>query len=399
MRMANQTVDQPAGVTAAARRRPLHLFVLIDALGWSYIEGRDFLNDILPHRQPLRTVLGYSSGAIPTILTGALPAQNKHWNLLYYDPQGSPFRWLRWFSLVPDYILNHRITTKLLKEMGKRLLGLGPLFECAVKPSLLPWFNWVEKRNIYDRRGIVGSPSIFDRLAEGGIPYHVYTYHRWTDAQIFGQVRRDMQSSEAGFYFLYLCEMDGFLHMSCRDEKRIGAKLDWYATELRKLYTFARTLDPDVSLSIFSDHGMTPIEREYDLMSEIEKLGWRMPKDYLAVYDSTMARFWFFSEDARKSVMEALRQSPCGRTLSESELRSLGIWFDDRRYGELVFLLHPGWLLARSDFNGPRWSPAGMHGYHPDDRFSDGIFLASREPPVKLNSIADVYACMWESVT
>src|ERR1039458_4493788 len=136
-----------------------------------------------------------------------------------------------------------------------------------------------------------------------------------------------MQSSEAGFYFLYLCEMDGFLHMNCRDEKRVVAKLEWYASEVRNLYALARTLDPDVTLSIFSDHGMTPISREYDLMSEIEKLGCRMPKDYLAVYDSTMARFWFFSEDARRSVAEALSQSPCGRILPESELRSLGIWF------------------------------------------------------------------------
>ena len=398
MRTANQAANQSAGAATATPRRPLHLFVLIDALGWSYIEGRDFLNDILPYRRPLRTVLGYSSGAIPTILTGVPPAQNGHWNLFYYDPQGSPFRWLRYFSFVPDAILNHRVTTKLLKEMGRHLLGLGPLFDCAVKPRLLRWFNWVEKRNIYDRSGIVGSPSIFDRLAERGIPYHVYTYHHWKDAQIFEQAKRDMQSSEAGFYFLYLCEMDGFLHMNCRDEKRWAAKLEWYAAELRNLYAFARKLDPDVTLSIFSDHGMTPIGREYDLMSEIEKLGCRMPEDYLAVYDSTMARYWFFSEDARKSVTEALGQSPCGRIIPESELRSLGIWFEDRRFGELVFLLHPGWLLARSDFNGPRWKPVGMHGYHPDDPFSDGIFLSSRTPASGVETIADVYGRMREGM-
>ncbi len=55
-------------------RRPLHLFVLIDALGWRFLEDRKFLSDILPYRTPLRTVLGFSSGAIPTILTGVNPA-------------------------------------------------------------------------------------------------------------------------------------------------------------------------------------------------------------------------------------------------------------------------------------------------------------------------------------
>jgi hypothetical protein len=384
----------PKAAPGAAARRPLHLFVLIDALGWSYIEGRSFLNDMLPYRRPLRTVLGFSSGAIPTILTGAWPAQNGHWNLFYYDPQGSPFRWLKYFSFVPDAILNHRVTTKLLKEMGKRLLGLGPLFDCAVRPSLLRWFNWVEKKNIYDRGGIVGRPSIFDSLAEAGIPYHVYTYHHFADAQILERARRDMQASDTGFYFLYLSEMDMFLHMNCREEKQLTDKLNWYEEQLRSLYTFARQLDPNATLSIFSDHGMTPIKKEYDLMSEVEKLSVRMPQDYLAVYDSTMARYWFFSEEAKKAVIKTLERSPCGRIIPEAELKALGVWFEDRRFGELVFLLHPGWLLARSDFNGPRWIPAGMHGYHPDDSYSSGVFLSSETPAAEIHSIADVYACM-----
>jgi Type I phosphodiesterase / nucleotide pyrophosphatase len=389
-------VRNPAATGAVAPRTPLRLFVLIDALGWSYLEGRSFLNDILPYRRPLRTVLGFSSGAIPTILTGEWPSQNGHWNLFYYDPQGSPFRWLKYFSFVPDFILNHRVTTKVLKEMGKRLLGLGPLFDCAVRPSLLRWFNWVEKKNIYDKGGIVGRPSIFDRLSEAKIPYHVYTYHHFSDTQILEAARKDMQSSNAGFYFLYLCEMDMFLHMNCREKQTLDAKLDWYESELRKLYAFARKLDPNATLSIFSDHGMTPIVKEHDLMSEVESLNLNMPKDYLAVYDSTMARFWFFSEEAKKAIIQTLAKSPCGRIIPDAELKSLGVWFEDHRFGELVFLLHPGWLLARSDFNGPRWRPVGMHGYHPDDPYSDGVFLSSLDPANEIRTIADVHRCMWD---
>jgi len=392
---AKGLISHESTATGVAPRAPLRLFILIDALGWSYIKDRSFLNDILPYRRPLRTVLGFSSGAIPTILTGEWPSKNGHWNLFYYDPQGSPFRWLKYFSFVPDFILNHRVTTKLLKEMGKRLLGLGPLFDCAVRPSLLRWFNWVEKKNIYDKGGIVGRPSIFDRLADAGIPYHVYTYHHFADAQILNKARSDMQSSNAGFYFLYLSEMDMFLHMNCSDQKALTAKLDWYEHALRSLYDFARELDPNTTLSIFSDHGMTPIQKEYDLMSEVERLPYRMPKDYLAVYDSTMVRYWFFSEEAKRAVIETLNQSPSGRIIPEAELKTLGVWFEDHRFGELVFLIHPGWLLARSDFNGPRWKPAGMHGYHPDDRYSDGVFLSSTTPVSEVRTLADVYGCMW----
>src|SRR5690348_3116726 len=91
--------------------RRIHPFVLIDALGWHYIEHQSFLSDILPFRKPLQTVLGFSSGAIPTILTGESPNRTGHWNLFYYDPEGSPYRWLKHFGFLPDSILNHRVTT------------------------------------------------------------------------------------------------------------------------------------------------------------------------------------------------------------------------------------------------------------------------------------------------
>ncbi len=377
--------------------RRLHLFVLIDALGWQFLQGREFLWDLLPYRNPVRTVLGFSSGAIPTILTGLPPAQNGHWNLFYYDPQGSPFRWLRHLSFLPDRLLDHRVTRKLLKELGRHVLGLGPLFECCVSPRLLPWFNWVEKRNIYDRHGIVGAPSIFDELAENGTPYRVYSYHHWTDKEILREARRDLEAGEASFFFLYLSEMDMFLHNHCQDGRQLEGYLGWYAAGLRELFELAQRLDPGASLAVFSDHGMTPVRHHYDLLKDVEGLDFAMPGDYLAVYDSTMARFWFFTSPARHEITECLKTLPCGRIVTDDELRRLGILFADRRYGEVIFLLHPGWLLTRSDFNGAGWMPAGMHGYHPNDPYSDAVFLSNRQPPVPMRTIADVYQCMREA--
>ncbi len=399
LEQATVVTDQELEAGTNGRGRPLHLFVLIDALGWQFLEGRDFLSDLLPYRRPLRTVLGFSSGAIPTILTGRFPSQNGHWNLFYYDPDGSPFRWLRRFRFLPDFVLNHRITSKLLKELGRHVLGMGPMFDCCVSPRLLPWFNFVEKRNIYERGGIFGARSIFDHLAETGVPHRVYTYHHWTDREILDQAKRDIKAGEAHFFFLYLSEMDMFLHTNCADAAKLEQRLDWYAAGLAELYQVARQLDPHANLTIFSDHGMTPVRQTFDLMKEVEALGFTMPDDYLAVYDSTMARYWFFSEKARRDIVDRLERIPCGRILSDDELDQLGVLFKDRRYGEIVFLLDPGCLLARSDFNGPRWMPAGMHGYHPDDPYSDAIFLSNRKPQFEVQTIADVYQCLWEAAS
>jgi len=374
--------------------RHLHIFVLIDALGWEIIKGREFLNDLLPYRKPLRTVLGYSSGAIPSILTGKTPAEHGQWNLVYYDPEGSPFRRFKLLALLPDKMLNNRVARKLIKEFGRRVLKLGHCFECCVNPKLLPWFNWVEKRNIYAPDGIEGCPSIFDELAKARVPHRIYSYHHLRDGEIFAQALRDLQSREAIFYFVYLSELDGFLHNHRQEKGFVDEKLAWYGTRLRDLFTSAREIDPELEFTILSDHGMTPVHHHFDLVREIKTLRFSTPNDYLAVYDSTMARFWFFNDTARREIIDRLRTVQCGRILPDGELKQMGIFFSDQRYGELVFLLQPGWLISESGFNGSSWMPSGMHGYHPDDINSDGIFLTNRKSPGTIETIADVFACM-----
>src|SRR5690348_16701145 len=184
---------------AVMNGRRLSIFVLIDALGWKYLEGREFLSDLLPYRQPLRTVLGFSSGAIPSMLTGRSPAENGHWNLFYYDPDGSPFRWLRYFRFLPGRLMDHRVTRKLLKEMERHLLGMGRDFVCGVSPRLLPWFNFNERRDIYSPGGIAGAKSVFGLLLEKGNPRRVYTYHRFSDEEILRRAVRDVKESDARF--------------------------------------------------------------------------------------------------------------------------------------------------------------------------------------------------------
>jgi hypothetical protein len=375
----------------------VRIFVLIDALGWRCLESRPFLLDVLPYRRPLRTILGFSSGAIPTLLTGRTPAETGHWNLYYYDPSGSPFRWLRHARFLPDAVLDTRVSRKLIKELGRRMLGLGPLFECAVSPRYLPWFNWTETRNIYAPEGIRGGGSIFDLLAASGTPHRVYSYHDGSDAELLQRAGREVRESEAEFFFVYLSELDGFLHAHRTSEDLVTERVAWYASELRTLFAEAREVDPDAAFAVTSDHGMAPVRTHVDLMTEVETLGLAMPDDYLAVYDSTMARFWWFSERARTKLPELLGGLPYGRSLAESELRELGIWFPDQRFGEHIFLLEPESIFARSDFNGTDWSPTGMHGYHPDHPDSDAVFLSDRAPRIEPKTIADVYGCMTDA--
>jgi len=375
-------------------KRPISICVLIDALGWKILEERQFLDDLLVYRQPLRTVLGFSSGAIPSLLTGRVPSQHGHWNLFYYDPQGSPFSWLRGLRYLPDKLVNHRVSQKLIKEAGRRLFHMGPQFECYVKPTLMPYFNWVERRCIYEPGGISGAPSIFDDLVASGITYRAYSYHHWNDEQILELAHDDLKTSDAQFFFVYLCQLDAELHSFWTHPERLQSMLSHYEVKLRQLFEAALRLDPGASIAVCSDHGMAPVMDRFDLMKEIDSLGLKMPDDYLGVYDSTMARFWFFNQNARESICNCLEKQKCGRVLGDVELEDLGIDFPDRRYGETIFLLNSGWMFYRSDFHSGNWLPNGMHGYHPDDPYSDAVFLSNRAPALPLRTIRDIYSYM-----
>ena len=369
----------------------LQVIALIDALGWKYVRERKFLDDVLPYRTSVQTVLGFSSGAIPTMLTGLMPERHGHWNLFYYDPQHAPFWWLKAFNWLPKPVLDNRYGRKIIKELGRRVFGLGPTFECCVSPHLLPYFNFSERHDIYAPKGIEDTPSLFDELESEGRGYRVYTYHQCSDAEILRRAKRDIAESDATLFFLYLCEVDGFLHMHCKERDAIDKKLQWYDEQLREVFRIAYGRDPDASLMVCSDHGMTPVTQHADLVGEVAKLGLRMPQDYLAVYDSTMARFWFFNQAARQSVTEVMGSLDCGRVLSQQEMDRFGLHFTDDRYGQLIFLLNPGWMVAESDFNGRGWFPEGMHGYHPEDAYSDAIFLSNEKPQQPMRTIADVY--------
>ncbi|HEY7854831.1 MAG TPA: alkaline phosphatase family protein [Terriglobales bacterium] len=377
-------------------KTPIHIFVLIDALGSACRPAQSFMAERLPFRQSLKTVLGFSSGAVPTILTGELPCKTGHWNLFYYDPELSPFRWLRSASFLPDGIMGHRVTRRLLTETGRRVLGLGPLFEASLPPRQLPLFNFVEKRNLFAPGGVSGAPTIFDRLEAARVRYRVYSYHHQTDAEILDSATADVRDRRAEVFFLYLSEMDGFLHFHCGDDAAVAERLRVYERKLSALFDLAGSGGRELTFSIFSDHGMAPVKSRVDLAGEIDRLGLRAGADFLSVYDSTMARFWFFSEAARAAVTACLGAQSCGRIVPDAELKTLGVHFPDHRFGELVFLLHPGGLIAKSHFNGGGWNPVGMHGYHPDDPDSSAIFLSNVVRP-PMSHIKDIFPAMAES--
>ncbi len=372
--------------------------VLIDALGWDILRNRPFLDDLLPERRCVETILGYSSGAIPTVLTGQLPSGHGHWNLFYRSPDTSPFRWTRPLRLLPQGLREWRGTRRGVKEIAKRMSGYSGYFAIYNLPiDRLAHYDICETRDIYQPGGLAPARSIFDALTEQDVAYECYTYHTHSDADILSLLPQRLTTSPCQVYFLYLSELDAFLHFHVDDEHGVDGKVRFYADGLRHIYDTAQAQWGNVRLSIFSDHGMTPIQQTVDLISEVEQLGLRIPEDYLPAYDSTMARFWIGNERAETRLRHLLDDIPYGRLLTDQEIAQLGLDFNDDRYGNLIFVLQPGTLLCPSDMG--RIPFAGMHGFHPqEDPAAHAVFLSSIPHATPVTHITDIFPALLQDL-
>ncbi len=371
----------------------LPLFVFIDACGWEIIRNDPFARRFAPFRRPLRSVFGYSSACIPSILSGRWPAEHRNWSYFVYDPKHSPFRSLRPLQWLPDFITSRRRVRRWLSKFLKVQLKFRGYFDLYNIPfRYISLFDFTEKKNPLQPDGMNRGPNIFDRLQERGIRYHVSEPTRSEDENL-AAVIKDITKEEIDFAFVYWPELDGLMHRVGNTAAEVPPKLRAYEEKIDRLLSAARAHYEDVPLYVFSDHGMANCDQLLDLRTRIDALGLRMGVDYAVVYDSTMARFWFFSTAAQHQVTACLQTVPEGRILSDAELAELGTLFPDRYFGELIFLVEEGTLIVPSHM-GERPIRA-MHGYHPDAPHSYASLLSNQsDVPADITSIPDIYKLM-----
>lgn len=370
----------------------ISIVAFIDALGWEVLKGRRFMEDQLPVRRKLRSVFGFSSACIPSILTGLMPREHLHWSFFYYSPQTSPFKPLRLLGLLPRSLVDRGRVRNLVSKLIKRLYSYTGYFQLYNIPfEHVDKFDYCEKSDLFVPGGINRGENIFDHLSHAGVPYHVSDW-RDSEENNLATLKSDLNKGEIAFALLYMASMDALLHEVGKESPLVDQKLAWYEAQLKEVLRTASEHYDEVRLFICSDHGMATVHTHIDLMSKIEALGLEFGRDYTATYDSTMGRFWFHNPPARERIVELLEQVPEGRVLPKEELAQLGCDFEGDQYGELIFLMNAGVLIVPSHMG---LTPiTGMHGYHPDDPDSDASLLSNVEPPNDPRAITDMFHLM-----
>ena len=374
------------------KNKTISIFILIDALGWSYIKDRPFLADIVGIKRPVKSILGFSSGVIPSILTGKYPHEHKHWSLYYYSPKTSPFRWTKALLWLPEAILHSRITRKLIEEISKRLMGYTGYFETYLIPiEQLHLFDICEKANIYATKGIKEVESIFDIWQKNKVKFDSLSYPS-KDKEILNLAKNEIKENGNNALFLYLSEFDALLHRACDNSDLVNKAIDYYENEIKELYRIAKDAYEEVNLFVFSDHGMAKVTQTTDLRTEIEGLGFEAPKDYVAFYDSTMARFWFFNPRAKDEIIKILQDNHKGKILEQDELVSFGINFENNLYGETIFLMDTGTVINPS-YMGNKM-PEGMHGFDINDSAMDAVLVSNVKVEQGIKDVKDLFKLM-----
>jgi hypothetical protein len=371
----------------------LPLFIFIDACGWEIIRNDPFAQSVAPNRRCLESVFGYSSACVPSILSGSWPQEHRNWCYFVYDPKNSPFKFLRPLQCLPKAVTSRRIFRRWLSKFVKLQLKFRGYFDLYNIPfGYISLFDFTEKKSPLQPGGMNRGANIFDFLQLQGIPYHVSDPAK-KEVENLEELTRLVNGEQIDFAFVYWPELDGMLHRVGNQSPEIAPKLRQYEEWISKLLAAVKGHYEEVRLYVFSDHGMANCDEHLDLKSRIEALPLRFGVDYAAVYDSTMARFWFFNLEAREFITYCLKQIPQGRILPDEELNQLHCLFHDRYFGETIFLAKEGVLIVPSHM-GERPIRA-MHGYHPNDRHSYAALLTNQpELPDDVTAIPDIYKLM-----
>jgi len=312
------------------------IVLLIDALGWELAQRSPGFAECLSHRRRLDTVLGFSSGALPTMFTGRMPRDHGRF-LMYRRARGvdSPFRGFQLLGRLPRRVRESGMLTRALTRLVRRRGVRGYFNLYDVPRGLLAEFDLAERDDIFSPHGLP-LHSLWDTLEQSGVAWEGRNWRTPETENIAWLERRAAERGSRGprpeLLFFYTADLDARLHAEGSRGAGVRAALGRYDALIKRLASDARAAGEEPWIYVVSDHGMVDVTATEDVMGRLERLEVLWPRDYIAFFDSTLARFWWKTPGAHDRVRAAL-EGARGRWLGEAELERESVAFEDHVYG------------------------------------------------------------------
>jgi predicted AlkP superfamily pyrophosphatase or phosphodiesterase len=217
--------------------------------------------------------------------------------------------------------------------------------------------------------GALGVESIFDVMRAEDVEFEYLVYPDVsTDVELTETLLSEVEKqSPKDVYLGQFISSDRDVHkagVNSTDRVEITERIDEQIDAIRT--ACEKHLD-NYNLCIIGDHGMMDVETYIDIYAKVtdysDRKGLSMGQDFLLFLDSTLARFWFFTDEAKELLSQFVENelSNLGEIIDEDRAAQKRLP-DDRRYGDLIWEASPGVLIYPDYFHRTEKYNA-MHGY------------------------------------
>ncbi len=379
------------------------VFIILDAFRWDYLDPEDtpLLTKMVAegiHVKRLVTSTGFTQRS--AIFCGAPPDVTGNFTMYTFDPQNSPYRFLKespewisrrralgrtgWWEALPNMKGCRRVRrvcrerhdrevarfrSRLSKE-SKNYATYAPVGHVPL--GVLPFIGVSEdNRPIYEG-GAFSVESIFDIVLEQGVSYQYLLFPiALGDDDAVQRTALERISEKAQLYLLQFSASDSLMHhhgTSGEMRHKVAGELDRKLRVLRR--AFEKVFDT-MDWVIIGDHGMTDVTKEVNAQDLVHSLaqrrGLKHGQDYVLFLDSTMARLWHLTDQAKSFVESVFHEerafSDNGAVITEATAKRYRIPYQDRRYGDAIWWANPGVLVFPDYFHNLNTHNKGMHGY------------------------------------
>ncbi|MBX7196779.1 MAG: alkaline phosphatase family protein, partial [Sandaracinaceae bacterium] len=239
---------------------PRLLVVFVDALGPEQLSRFGDGLSSLPERRSLRGIVGYSSGALATVLTGGAPRAHGRMCLFSRARAPSILAPLAWLGLLPAIVHERAWLRRQLSRALAAVHGLeGYVALHRVPPRAFAGLDLPERDDLFTTDAIGGRRTFLSRAREAGLdvaitPWQLPEEARWEHLDALLERRRPSLT------FAYAAALDGALHEEGEDGPRARAARARIAEGIAR----ARDRLGDCVTLVVGDHGMAPVDRVVD---------------------------------------------------------------------------------------------------------------------------------------
>ena len=279
---------------------------------------------------------------VPTLLTGVYPHEHGIWQVKLRSDQSSSLKY-RLIDEIPDILIT---TFQCLVHLFNQSFDLAAIPSKRRRLLELKRFKYTRREKsseILFRIG--GVESIFSIVGKGKGKYVFSKKFDGLDKLLYNLCSEDYRLE-----FLELYSLDILQHWNLDETNEISKFYRGIDNFVKNLHEKCQSKNS--TLMILSDHGQEQVKGSIDIKKELKKLN-LSENEYNFYTEVPMARFWFHTDRARRTIIDMLSSIDNGTVLSYKDMHKYNVKFDDDEYGEIYFIVDPGYIIFPHDFYQP----------------------------------------------